>query len=272
MKQKQKNARNVIRNGGKCFIVAAALFMLCITSKKAFAQDTVTIDGSEQIQDIDSIPDFYDKLETFFFYVTETYYISHWMYCDDLETMINYSYDKFATPNICYYWFLENRNKIRIESSPNEISFFINDTFFTSDKQPFDPQYYETNIRLRSFIRLFDGNGLLIGDSGNNIYKYYSKQKRKMLLKMHKVYGYDVEMQKLYDYDGDVREVLKNERPVTVLFIYDSEGLRLHPQFAGYEEKIDNEYKQHITQLATSLCSKFKAKKAIFPSQIIHKR
>ena len=89
---------------------------------------------------------------------------------------------------------------------------------------------------------------------------------------MHKVYGYDVEMQKLYDYDGEIREELKNEGPVTVLFIYDSEGLRLHPQFAGYEEKIDNEYKQRITQLATSLCSKFKAKKAIFASQIIHKR
>lgn len=251
-------------------IIAFTLFMLCITSKKAFAQDTVTIDGSEQIQDIDSIPDFYDKLETFFFYVTESYYTGHWMYCDDLEHMMNYCNAESMSYST-YHWVLENKNNIRIESGLNEISLFLNDTIFISCKKPFDPQYWMTDAHLRSFVCLFNGNDFLIEDEGNKIYKYYSKLKQEMLLKLHEEYGYDVEMQKLYDYDGEIREELKNEGPVTVLFIYDSEGLRLHPQFAGYEEKIDNEYKQRITQLATSLCSKYKAKKVILSSQIMHK-
>ncbi|MBR4624690.1 MAG: hypothetical protein IKO56_04035, partial [Alphaproteobacteria bacterium] len=91
MKQKQKNARNVIRKGGKCFIVAAALFMLCITSNKALAQDTATNATTEQLQNKDSISVLYDKLESFLFYVTESYYMGHWMYCDDLEHMMNYT-------------------------------------------------------------------------------------------------------------------------------------------------------------------------------------
>ena len=272
MKQKQKNARNVIRKGGKCFIVAAALFMLCITCNKAVVQDTETDSITEQSQDRGSISFFYDKLKSFLFFVTESYYMGHWMYCDDLEHMMNYT-DAESISYITYHCVLENKNNIRIESDLNEISFFINDTFFISFKQPpFNPQYWMTDAHLYTFVNLFDENDFRIGDDGNEIYKYYFKLKKEMLIDPHEKYGFDVEMQKVYDYDGDVREVLKNERPVTVLFIYDSEGLRLHPQFAGYEEKIDNEYKQHITQLATSLCSKFKAKKAIFPSQIIHKR
>ena len=196
--------------------------------------------------------------------------MAHWMYCDDLEHMMNYT-DAESMSYSTYHWVLENKNNIRIESNLNEISFFFNDTIFISFKKPFEPQYWMTDAHLRSFVCLFDGNDFRIGDV-RKYNKYYSKQKRKMLIKLHEEYGYDVEMQKLYDYDGEIREELKNEGPVTVLFIYDSDGLRLHPQFAGYEEKIDDEYRQRITQLATSLCSKFKAKKVIFSSQIMHKR
>lgn len=251
-------------------MVAVALFMLCITSNKALAQDTATNATTEQLQNKDSISVLYDKLESFLFYVTESYYMAHWMYCDDLEHMMNYT-DAESMSYSTYHWVLENKNNIRIESNLNEISFFFNDTIFISFKKPFEPQYWMTDAHLRSFVCLFDGNDFRIGDV-RKYNKYYSKQKRKMLIKLHEKYGYDVEMQKLYDYDGEIREELKNEGPVTVLFIYDSEGLRLHPQFAGYEEKIDNEYKQRITQLATSLCSKYKAKKVILSSQIMHKR
>jgi hypothetical protein len=70
-------------------------------------------------------------------------------------------------------------------------------------------------------------------------------------------------MQKVSSFEEE--DTVTNMYPLTVVFVYDSSGLHLHPLFDDYEDLcISEKFKQMVVQMAASLCSKYKAEKIIF--------
>ncbi len=238
-------------------IIASVLILLFVSCNRLSAQDANTTSVHEAMEQ--GAPSTYeDSLFEFFFYVQERYYSGHLMYCNDLKKMIQYGERMFP---YLYQRVLENIDDFKEEHNKLELQIFYKDTFLASYNHPLDPKEYSTYIFLRNFVTLFDEDDFSVTDS--NIYNDYLSLRRSITIKLHEQSGCEVEMQKVSSFEEE--DTVTNMYPLTVVFVYDSSGLHLHPLFDDYEDLcISEKFKQMVVQMAASLCSKYKAEKIIF--------
>lgn len=240
------------------------LFFAGFTNKNADAQDI----GTEYSQ----IKAGYERpkkclfnetedLMGFFFFVQEAYFSSHFSYSNDLETVCRYG--ETLSP-FMYRQIMDSITNFRVECGNLEMTLFYDNDTLAAFKRNFNCQDVYINMRLRDFVRLFDDKDLVIDDT--TVFKEYCTQKRELLVNLYEKCGYDVEMVML---PLDEYGIEKKEYPLTVLFVYDSSGLIVHPLFSEYECQIDNDFKRNLAHMAGSICSKYNASKIIFSSQIM---
>lgn len=239
-------------------IIAPVLILLFISCNRLSAQDANNTTFVHDAMEQGVSNTFEDTLFEFFFYVQEGYYKSHLMYCDDLKKMIQYG--ERAFPHL-YQRVLGNIDDFKEEHDKFELRIFHKDTFLASYNHPFNPQEFSTYIFLRNFVTLFDKDDFAITDS--NIYNDYHSLKQSIAIKLHEHSGCEFEVQMVSSFDEE--DSMTHMYPLMVVFVYDSSGLHLHPLFDDYEDwNIPEEYKQIVIQMATFLCSKYKAAKIIF--------
>lgn len=241
-------------------MIALFLVFLLASNEIVCAQKTSTspIQDSTDSMDISIVE---DPLELFFLEVQEFYFDNRLVYCDNLEKIIHHG--KKISP---YWsdWVMKNKARFKVECDNLDVSIFYNDTLFASYKYPFNLHTFSTYMLLSKFVKLFDENDFVV--LGTNAYEEYAVQKRNLISKLQEQYGYEIRKQKNY-YDRE--EPTGKEYPILILFVFDNSGLRLHPLFADFEQYIDGEYKQQLVLLASQFCSKYNAKKMIFPFPVM---
>lgn len=245
-------------------MIVFLLFIFCVTSDYVCAQDTNTMhiqDNMGYVQNGKAPYLVEDSLELFLLEVQESYFYNHLMYCDDLEKITHLG--ETISPYWAH-WVSENKTSFKIECDSFNIRLFYNDTLFVLYKHPVNLQEFSSYLHLWRFIRLFDEKDFVIPDT--NIYEEYALQRREMLINLRDYYGYDIKMQAL---PFDTEKSQKGTYPIPILLIFDSGGLRPHPLFGEFEQYIDGEFRQQLVQLATSLCSKYKAKQVIFSTPVM---
>lgn len=240
------------------------IFFTVFIHVNANAQDKDTICLQKNVvhnwQD-ESLNDEIDDMLKFFFYAQESYFSSHFTYSNDLETILRYG--EIISP-ILSHQIMDSITRFRVESKIIEMSIFYNNDTLVTYKRDFNCQDFCSNAQLRNYVRAFDDKDMVIYDT--NIFMEYFAQKQDLLVKLHEKYGFDVEMVIL---PVDECDIYGRESPLTVLFVYDSSGLIVHPIFDECKYHIENEYKQYLAQMADLLCSKYNASKIIFTSQIM---
>ncbi len=248
-------------------VVFVCIIIAVLISNNVDAQDTGTVYSQKNVgyrQPINSLFNDTEDLLGFFFYVQESYFSSHFVYSNDFETMLRYG--KSLSP-ILYNQIMDCVTSFRVECDNLEMSIFYNNDTLVAFKRNVNYQDFCRKAQLRNFVRLFDDSDLVIDDT--NIFMEYSAQKRDLLIILHEKYGYDVDMVMLPLCESDIE---KKEYPLTILFVYDSSGLIVHPLYNEYKFHIDNDFKRHLAQMADSLCSKYNATKIIFSSQIMSRK
>lgn len=211
-----------------------------------------------------SLNDEIDDMLMFFFYAQESYFSSHFTYSNDVETVLRYGEN--ISP-IMYHQIMDSITHFRVEGGVNEMRLFHNNDTLVTYRQSINCQDFCREGHLRHYVWVFDDKDQVIHDE--NIFMEYFAQKRDLLVNLHEKYGFDVEtvMLPVDECDINVREY-----PLTVLFVYDSNGLIVHPIFDECKYHIDNDYNHHLAQMADLLCSKYNASKIIFTSQIMYRK
>ena len=243
-------------------IIASILIVLFVSCNRLYAQDTDAISLNE-VTEHGLSRTIEDSLFEFFFYVQEGYYGNHLMFSNDLKKMIQYG--ELVFPQL-YQRVLENINDFKEEHDKFEIQIFYKDTFLASYNHPFNLQEFSTYVLLRNFVVLFDKDDFIVTDS--NIYNDYLSFRQSITIKLHEHSGCDFEMQMVSSIDEE--DSVTHMYPLIVIFVYDSRGLHLHPLFDNYEDRyISEKYKQMVIQMASFLCSKYKAEKIIFSAPLM---
>lgn len=244
--------------------VVTCIFFMGFIQVNANAQDNDTICLQKNVGhnlQSKSLNDEIDDMLMFFFYAQEAYFSSHFTYSNDLETILRYGEN--ISP-ILYHQIMDSITHFRVESGIIEMRLFYNNDTLVTYKQNINCHDFSSVGKLRHYVRVFDDKDLAIHDT--NIFTEYFAQKQDLFVNLHEKYGFDVVMVTLPvdECDIDVREY-----PLTMLFVYDSSELIVHPIFDECKYHISNEYKQHLAQMADLLCLKYNASKIIFTAQIM---
>ncbi len=239
-----------------CFFI---ILLLSVAEKEICAQEERPSSAEEETgMAEDSNSNIKKDLFQFFFYVQESYFAGHQMYCGNFENVI--CYGKRISPSY-YRWVLENKKRFKLECDGYSFSVcFDNDTIIALYKDIEELRnYFNTGIGLWRMVTLFDENDVAIDDT--NIYATFSPLRQNILVELYERHGYEMEVQ----------STAESEWPVMLVYIFDRGELFLHPMSNVPKHPIDSEYLHQLEQLATSVCQEFNVSKMLFTAPMLYR-
>ena len=241
-----------------CFFV---FLLLSVADKEICAQEEHSSSAKEKLEiteDNDS-NNIKKDLFQFFFYVQESYFAGHQMYCGNFENVI--CYGKRISPGY-YHWVLENKKRFKIECDGYSFSVnFDEDTIISLSKDVEELRNsVNTGIGLLRMVNIFDENDVAIDDT--SIYETFSSLRHNMLVELYERHGYEMEVQ----------NIAESEWPVMLIYIFDRGELSPHPLTNVPKRPISPEYLHRIEQLATAVCRKFNVSKILFTVPMMYRK
>lgn len=239
-----------------CFFV---FLLLSVANKEICAQEEHSSSAEEKLEITeDNDSNIKKDLFQFFFYVQESYFAGHQMYCENLENVI--CYGKRISPGY-YNWVLENKKRFKIECDGYSVSVCLDkDTIISLYKDVEELRnYVNTDIGLWRLVNIFDKNDVVIEDT--SIYTTFSSLRQNVLVEFYERNGYEMEK----------KFVAESERLVMLILIFDHGELRLHPLSNVPKHPIDSEYLHQLEQLATSVCQEFNVSKMLFTVPMMYR-
>lgn len=243
----------------RCVFCIFMLLLLSVADKGICAQEIHPSDTQKKLEITKkSNSSIYEGLSQFFFYVQESYFAGHLMYCGNIENVI--CYGKSISPYF-YHWVLENEKRLNIECDGYSVVIFLDkDTIISLHKDVDNLRAsVNTELGLWRLINLYDKNDVVIEDT--SIYTKYYNLRQSVIVELHECHGYEMEMQ----------TAAESEKPVMLILIFDHGELNLHPLSNTPQHHISSEYLHQLEQLASSVCQKYNASKMLFTAPMLYR-
>ena len=243
----------------RCFFCIFMLLLLSVADKEICAQEihpSGTQNKLEITENSDSI--LYEGLAQYFFFVQESYFAGHLMYCGNIENVISYGKN---SSSYFYHWILENEKRLKIECDGYSVVIFCDkDTIISLYKDVGNLRAsVNSELGLWHLINLFDENDVVIEDT--SIYTKFFHLRQSVIVELQECHGYEMEMQ----------TASESAKPVMLIFIFDHGELHLHPLSNIPQYPINSDYLHQLEQLASSVCKKNNASKMLFTAPMLYR-